>query len=88
MLAVERLERSEEPLAGRLRAAGDASEVCSLVWAEASKMEALSLAFSGIELPAVPRSVWRVKPARAGVVEMRWASGEWCTPVSIVGSAA
>jgi hypothetical protein len=39
MLAVERLDRSEEPLGGRLRATGEARELCSLDWAGVSVME-------------------------------------------------
>ena len=79
MLAVERVERSEEPLRGRLRAIGEANELCRLDWAGVSLMEGVPafFGFSPIVLPGVLRSVWMVRPARAGVPERRWESGGW-----------
>lgn len=52
ILAVERLERREEPLAGSLDAVGEANELCNLAWAGVSHIEGISLVFSG-----VPKSV-------------------------------
>jgi hypothetical protein len=45
MLAVERVERSEEPLGGRLRATGEANELCRLDWAGVSLIEGVPVFF-------------------------------------------
>lgn len=71
MLAVDRVERSEEPLAGRLCAMGEAKELCCRVWAGVSQMVGFSLLFSSTSFRFVPKSVWIVKPAIAGVLEIR-----------------
>lgn len=90
MLAVERFERREEPLGGRFRATGEASELCSLDWAGVSQMDGVGIffGFSSIVPAGAVRSVWMVRPAMAGVPERRWESGGWWMPVFIVGSGA
>lgn len=90
MLAVERFERREEPLGGKFRATGEASELCSLDWAGVSQMDGVGtfFGFSSIVPADVVRSVWMVRPAMAGVPERRWESGGWWMPVFIVGSGA
>jgi hypothetical protein len=56
MLAVDRVERSEEPLGGRLRATGEASELCILDWAGVSLMEGVAVLF-GFPVGVLLRSV-------------------------------
>jgi hypothetical protein len=88
MLAVERLDRSEEPLGGRFRTTGEANVLCNLAWAGVSLMEGVPVfccCFSKFVLAGVLRSVWMVRPASAGVPERRWESGGWWF---IVGSGA
>jgi hypothetical protein len=56
ILAVDSVERSEEPLAGSLYAGGEANELCSL-WAGVSLIDGVSFVSSSIVLPDVPKSV-------------------------------
>lgn len=67
MLAVERLERSDEPLVGREWIAGEVNEACSLDCAGVSHILGVSLGLSCSGLPFESRSVCIVKPALAGV---------------------
>jgi hypothetical protein len=85
MLAAERLDRSEEPLGGRLRTTGEAKVLCNLSWAGVSLMDGVPIFLAFSVLSGVLRSVWRVRPASAGVPERRWESGGWWF---IVGSGA
>jgi hypothetical protein len=57
MLAVDRVERSEEPLGGRLRATGEASELCRLDWAGVSLIEGVAVLFGFPPTVFVLRSV-------------------------------
>lgn len=57
ILAVERVERSDEPLAGKLCAMGEAKVLCSLVWTGVSHIVGVSFVCSSTGLPVVPRSV-------------------------------
>jgi hypothetical protein len=57
MLAVDRVERSEEPLGGRLRATGEASELCRLDWAGVSLIESVAVLFGFPPTVFVLRSV-------------------------------
>lgn len=91
MLAVDKLERSEEPLAGRVCSAGDVNEECSFAWTGVSHMVGVSVVLWGISLPAPSRFVLRVRPAPAGECCRFWVrcgSGEWYRLVSIVGVKA
>jgi hypothetical protein len=57
MLAAERLDRSEEPLGGRLRTTGEAKVLCNLSWAGVSLIEGVPVFFGFSVLEDVPRSV-------------------------------
>lgn len=82
------MERSDEPLAGRLCAGGEANELFCLAGTGVSLIDGVSFVCSSIVLPGVAQSVCIVRPASAGLLDTRWASGGWLTPVSIVGSVA
>jgi hypothetical protein len=88
MLAVERVDRSDEPLAGKLYAGGEANELVRFTGTGVSLMDGVSFVLSSIVLPGVSKSVCIVRPASAGILDTRWASGGWLTPVSIVGRIA
>ena len=91
ILFVERLERSDEPLAGKLYAGGEASELFLLIGTGVSFIDGVSLVLWSEVLPPpgeVSKSVCIVRPASAGILDTRWASGGWLTPVSIVGRMA
>ena len=85
---MERLERSEEPLAGKLYAGGEANELFSLAGTGVSLIDGVSFVLSSNVPPGVSKSVCIVRPASAGILDTRWARGGWVTPVSIVGRMA
>ena len=91
ILFVERFERSDEPLAGKLYAGGEANELFLLIGTGVSLMDGVSLVLSSTTFPLpseLSKSVCIVRPASAGILDTRWASGGGLTPVSIVGRMA
>lgn len=82
------MERSDEPLAGKLYAGGEANELFRVAGTGVSLMDGVSLVLPSIVLPGVSKSVCIVRPASAGMFDTRWAIGGWLTPVSIVGRIA
>ena len=91
MLFVEKLERSDEPLAGKLYAGGEASELSLLTGTGVSFMDGVFPVLSSTVLPLpgeLSKSVCIVRPASAGILDTRRASGAWLTVVSIVGRMA